>query len=93
MNVITQLNQWDLKLNATIQDPKNLTNNSQLLRRPKNSYGMTMGRTDGAVTVNLNIRRESTRYDFGGLELDGYTLIDTFIAMADQSTTDDQCFF
>jgi len=75
MNVITQLNEWDLKLNATIQDPKNLTNNSQLLRRPKNSYGMTMGRTIGAVTVNLNIRRESTRYDFGGLELDGYTLM------------------
>ena len=75
MNVTTQLNKWDLKLNATIQDPKNLTNNSQLLRRPKNSYGMTMGRTIGAVTVNLNIRRESTRYDFGGLELDGYTLM------------------
>ena len=22
MNVVTQLNEWDLKLNATIQDPK-----------------------------------------------------------------------
>ena len=75
MNVVTQLNEWDLKLNATIQDPKNLTSNSQLLRRPKNSYGMTVARTIGAVTVNLNIRSDSTRYDFGGLELDGYTLM------------------
>ena len=75
MNLLTQLNEWDLKLNATIQDPKNLTSNSQLLRRPKKSYGMTMTRTIGAVTVNLNIRRDSTRYDFGGLQLDGYTLM------------------
>ena len=75
INMTTQLNEWDLKLNATIQDPKNLTSNSQLLRRPKNSYGMTMRRNIGAVTVNLNIRRDSTRYDFGGLKLDAYTLM------------------
>jgi len=75
INITTQFNEWDLKLNATIQDPKNLISNSQLLRRPKNSYGMTMRRNIGAVTVNLNIRRDSTRYDFGGLKLDAYTLM------------------
>ena len=75
INMTTQFNEWDLKLNATIQDPENLTSNSQLLRRPKNSYGMTMRRNIGAVTVNLNIRRDSTRYDFGGLKLDAYTLM------------------
>ena len=75
INMTTQFNEWDLKLNATIQDPKNLISNSQLLRRPKNSYGMTMRRNIGAVTVNLNIRRDSTRYDFGGLKLDAYTLM------------------
>ena len=75
INMITQFNEWDLKLNATIQDPENLTSNSQLLRRPKNSYGMTMRRNIGAVTLNLNIRRDSTRYDFGGLKLDAYTLM------------------
>ena len=75
INMITQFNEWDLKLNAIIQDPENLTSNSQLLRRPKNSYGMTMRRNIGAVTLNLNIRRDSTRYDFGGLKLDAYTLM------------------
>ena len=75
INMITQFNEWNLKLNATIQDPENLTSNSQLLRRPKNSYGMTMRRNIGAVTLNLNIRRDSTRYDFGGLKLDAYTLM------------------
>ena len=75
INMTTQFNEWDLKLNATIQDPQNLTSNSQLLRRPKNSYGMTMRRNIGAVTVNLNIRRDSTRYDFGGLKLEAYTLM------------------
>ena len=77
INMTTQLNEWDLKLNATIQDPQNLSSNSQLLRRPKNSYGMTMRRNIGAVTVNLNIRRDSTRYDFGGLKLEAYTLMNT----------------
>ena len=77
INMTTQFNEWDLKLNATIQDPQNLTSNSQLLRRPKNSYGMTMRRNIGAVTVNLNIRRDSTRYDFGGLKLEAYTLMNT----------------
>ena len=75
INMTTQFNEWDLKLNATIQDPQNLTSNSQLLRRPKNSYGMTMRTNIGAVTVNLNIRRDSTRYDFGGLKLEAYTLM------------------
>ena len=75
INMTTQFNEWDLKLNATIQDPQNLTSNSQLLRRPKNSYGMIMRRNIGAVTVNLNIRRDSTRYDFGGLKLEAYTLM------------------
>ncbi|GIS40678.1 MAG: hypothetical protein Ct9H90mP13_05240 [Pseudomonadota bacterium] len=36
---------------------------------------MTMGRTIGAVTVNLNIGKRIDGYDFGGLELDGYTLM------------------
>ena len=36
---------------------------------------MTMRRNIGAVTVNLNIRRDSTRYDFGGLKLEAYTLM------------------
>jgi vitamin B12 transporter len=75
INMSTKLNEWDFKLNATIQDPENLTSKSQLLRRSKNSYGMTMARNFGAVTVNLNIRRDSTRYDFGGLKLDAYTLM------------------
>ena len=58
INMTTKLNEWDFKLNATIQDPENLTSKSQLLRRSKNSYGMTMARNFGAVTVNLNMRRE-----------------------------------
>ena len=79
LNMRTKLIEWDLALNATIQDPKNLSSKSQLLRRPKNSYGMTMARTIDDLTVNLNIRRESKRYDFGGLELDAYTLMNASI--------------
>ena len=40
---------------------------------------MTMTRTIDDLTVNLNIRRESKRYDFGGLELDAYTLMNASI--------------
>ncbi len=75
INMSTQLNEWNLRLNATIQNPKNLTSNSQLLRRPKNSFALTMVKTINAITLNLNLRRDSSRYDFGGLELDAYTLM------------------
>ncbi len=65
---------WMLSINATLQDPKNLTTSTQLLRRPKNSFNVGLRRTVEQVTLNLNVEKNSSRKDFGGIVLDAYTL-------------------
>lgn len=73
------INNWILSLNATLQDPKNLTTSTQLLRRPKNSMNMGLRRTFNKLTINLNLEKNSSRNDFGGVVLGAYTLANTSI--------------
>ena len=73
------INNWILSLNATLQDPKNLTTSTQLLRRPKNSMNMGLRRTFNKLTINLNLEKNSSRNDFGGVVLGAYTLANASI--------------
>lgn len=75
LSVSTEINDWKVKLNSTIQDPKNLIDDSQLLRRPKKSFALTLGKTFDDLTLNVNLTKNSSRFDFGGLKLEAYTLI------------------
>lgn len=74
LNLNTNVNSWILNLNATIQDPENLTTSTQLLRRPKNSFGIGVRRSVEKLTFNLSLAKNSSRNDFGGIVLDAYTL-------------------
>ena len=74
-----EINNWVLSLNATLQDPKNLTTSPQLLRRPKNSMNMGLRRTINKLTINLNLEKNSSRKDFGGVVLGAYTLANASI--------------
>ena len=73
------INNWILSLNATLQDPKNLTTSNQLLRRPKNSMNMGLRRTFDKLTINLNLEKNSSRNDFGDVVLGAYTLANASI--------------
>ena len=73
------INNWILSLNATLQDPKNLTTSTQLLRRPKNSMNMGLRRTFDKLTINVSLEKNSSRNDFGGVVLGAYTLANTSI--------------
>ena len=73
------INNWILSLNATLQDPKNLTTSTQLLRRPKNSMNMGLRRTFDKLTINLNLEKNSSRNDFGDVVLGAYTLANASI--------------
>ena len=74
-----EINNWVLSLNATLQDPKNLTTSTQLLRRPKNSMNMGLRRTFDKLTMNVNLEKNSSRNDFGGAVLGAYTLANASI--------------
>jgi len=74
LNLNTNVNSWILNLKATIQDPENLTTSTQLLRRPKNSFGIGVRRSVEKLTFNLSLAKNSSRNDFGGIVLDAYTL-------------------
>ena len=73
------INNWILSLNATLQDPKNLTTSTQLLRRPKNSMNMGLRRTFDKLTINVSLEKNSSRNDFGGVVLGAYTLANASI--------------
>ena len=73
------INNWILSLNATLQDPKNITTSTQLLRRPKNSMNMGVRRTFEKLTINVNLEKYSSRNDFGSVVLGAYTLANASI--------------
>ena len=79
LNLNTDINKWILNLHATLQDPENLTTSTQLLRRPRNSFGISARRSFEKLTFNLNLAKNSSRNDFGGVVLDAYTLVNLTI--------------
>ena len=67
-------NDWNIYLNATLQNPKNTTSKQMLLRRPKKTVSLGLRRSFGSLDFNMNILLSDSRMDFGGVELDDYLL-------------------
>ena len=68
------VNDWNISVNAKLQNPKNNTTGEVLLRRAKKTLSLGLRRSFGALDVNLNLLESGSRIDFGGVKLDGYTL-------------------
>ncbi|MCK5640305.1 MAG: TonB-dependent receptor, partial [Gammaproteobacteria bacterium] len=70
------LGEWDINTGLTLQDPKNETNDSQLLRRAKQKLFVNI---NGSVTEKLRsgitINHVGERDDVGGIKLNTYTLL------------------
>ena len=67
-------NNWNVYLNATLQNPKNTTSKQMLLRRPKKTVSLGLRRSFGLLDFNMNILFSDSRMDFGGVKLDDYLL-------------------
>ena len=67
-------NDWNIYLNATLQNPKNTTSKQMLLRRPKKTVSLGLRRSFGSLDFNMNILLSDSRMDFGGVKLDNYLL-------------------
>ena len=59
------VNHWNIYLDATLQNPKNTTNNQVLLRRSKKTASLGFRRSFGALDFNLNLLFSDVRMDFG----------------------------
>ena len=67
-------NDWNVYLNATLQNPKNTTSKQMLLRRPKKTVSLGLRRSFGLLDFNMNLLFSDSRIDFGGVRLDDYVL-------------------
>ena len=67
--------QWDLRSSVIFQDPENVSDDQQLLRRSKRSLTAAAVRKLGPVELGLDVLVTDKRADFGGAQLGGYTLI------------------
>ena len=68
------VNGWNIYLDATLQNPKNITNKEVLLRRSKKTASLGFRRSFGALDFNLNLLFSDSRMDFGGVRLEDYVL-------------------
>ena len=68
------INDWNIYLDATLQNPKNITNKQVLLRRSKKTASFGFRRSFGALGFNLNVMFSDSRMDFGEVRLDDYVL-------------------
>ena len=68
------INDWNIYLDATLQNPKNITNKQVLLRRSKKTASFGFRRSFGALDFNLNVMFSDSRMDFGEVRLDDYVL-------------------
>ena len=67
-------NDWNVYLNATLQNPQNTTSKQMLLRRPKKTVSLGLRRSFGLLDFNMNLLFSDSRMDFGGVRLDDYVL-------------------
>jgi vitamin B12 transporter len=68
---------WRVRVDATHQDPRNLTTGERLLRRAANSATASVQRSFGRMSLGLDVLVAGDRKDFGFPEpvtLDGYVL-------------------
>jgi vitamin B12 transporter len=70
-------NGWQARVEAIYQDPRNLGDDTQLLRRAHQSLTVSLARTLGPVVLGLDVLATGDRKDFGfpsPVTLDGYVL-------------------
>ena len=68
---------WTARVEAIYQDPRNEMDDSQLLRRARESLTLALTRPVGPVVLGLDVLATGDRKDFGFPEpvtLDGYVL-------------------
>jgi vitamin B12 transporter len=69
---------WTARMTASLQDPRDLTNNQALLRRSRESLTASLTRSFGAHQVSLDLLAAGQRQDFGfpaPVRLDAYLLV------------------
>jgi vitamin B12 transporter len=70
---------WQARIEALYQDPRNLTDDTELLRRAKQNLTVSVARGFGPVLLGLNVLAAGERKDFGfpkPVTLDSYVLAD-----------------
>ena len=76
---------WRLRAEAIAQNPRNLTTDTQLLRRAKESLTVSLAKAFGAHEFGIDALVTGKREDFGfpdPTELDGYTLVNLYARLA-----------
>ena len=76
-----QYNNFNLNINATVQDANNDETDTPLLRRPDNKMNISVDKFFNKFSIGSSIRYASKNPDFG-VNLDGYTVIDLRAAYA-----------
>lgn len=66
---------WRLRCEATLQDPKNLSDDEKLLRRADKVLTLALVRQFGAHEAGIDMLASDDRKDFGGVRLAGYVLV------------------
>ena len=69
---------WSLRAEAIAQNPRDLTNNQQLLRRVKRSGTVSIAKAFGLHEFGLDVLMAGAREDFGGVRLAPYTLLNLY---------------
>jgi len=65
---------WSASASASVQDPHDDVNNSQLLRRSKHTYSAMIGYRGNAFDIGVEAFHSGNRPDYGAI-LDPYTLV------------------
>lgn len=69
---------WRARAGITLQDPRDLSNDTQLLRRARQNYTLSLSRRIGAHELALDLLHAGERHDFGipaPVPLAAYTLV------------------
>jgi vitamin B12 transporter len=66
---------WRLRTGASLQNPRNLSEDTRLLRRARESFTASFVKSLPRSEVGLDVLVTGSREDFGGVPLDGYTLL------------------
>lgn len=69
---------WTIELGGMLQDPRDQTDGSRLLRRARYSLNSRLSYAAGNWTLSANLLHSGDRVDFGDVGLDSYTLINFY---------------
>ena len=73
---------WSLRAEAIAQNPRDLTNHEQLLRRARYSGTVSVVKAFGVHEFGLDVLMTGARDDFGGVRLAPYTLLNLYGRLA-----------